>query len=349
MIVPGAPIEITLSELLEKVLDIDIAIRYVTNFREIGRPFKSELRIDKTANSCFIFEDKATGKLKYKDFADPNLPTQISIIEYVAIKEGLTIQEAVNKIASEFNIIQSKGITYTSSAFDSIYQSRQSEEEKSSSDLVIKVKRRDWTKVDVDYWNQYYIPIEILERNNIKSISHIWLLKNNKELFKAEFSKNHPVYSYEYYWHDDIFRRKIYRPYSSQYKWISNTDYTVVQNYPNIPKSGDLLFIQSSYKDCMVMEQMGYNSIAPNAESTWLPLNYWEKIKERWKKIIIFGNNDWDKEDNPGLAYAKKHSKRYGVPFIIIPNNETSDISDYAKKYDLNKAKELTESLIKDL
>jgi len=125
MIVPGAPIEITFSELLEKVLDIDIAIRYVTNFREVGRPFKSELRIDKTANSCFIFEDKATGRLKYKDFADPNLPTQINMVEYVAIKENISFQEAINKIAHEFNIIQSKGIIYSNSAFDSFYQSKQ--------------------------------------------------------------------------------------------------------------------------------------------------------------------------------------------------------------------------------
>ena len=41
------------------------------------------------------------------------------------------------------------------------------------------------------------------------------------------------------------------------------------------------------------MELMGYNPIAPNAESTWLPLEYWNKIKKRWKRIVIFGNNDW--------------------------------------------------------
>lgn len=349
MIIPGAPIEITPAELLEKVLDIDIARRYIINFREVGKPFRSELRTDKTANSCFIFEDKATGRLKYKDFADPNLPTQINMIEYVAIKKNITFQEAVNDIASKFNIIQSKGLAYESKTFDSGYQSRKSEEEKSSSDLVIRVKQRGWTKADIDYWNQYHIPIEMLERNNIKSISHIWLLRDNKKIFNAEFSKTHPVYSYEYYWHEDIFRRKIYRPYNDNFKWVSNTDYTVVQNYPNIPKSGDLLFIQSSYKDCMVMEMMGYNSIAPNAESTWLPLNYWNKIKERWRKIVIFGNNDWDKEDNPGLSYAKKHSKRYGIPFIVIPDGETSDISDYAKKYNLERAKELTEDLIREI
>ena len=67
------------------------------------------------------------------------------------------------------------------------------------------------------------------------------------------------------------------------------------------------------------------------------------------KKIVIFGNNDWEKKDNPGLSYAKRHSMRYQVPFIIIPDGETSDISDYVKKYDLDKAGDLVKDLIKDL
>lgn len=130
---------------------------------------------------------------------------------------------------------------------------------------------------------------------------------------------------------------------------MTNTDYTVVQNYPNIPKTGDLLFIQSSYKDCMVMELMGYNAIAPNTEAGWLPLEYWEKIKKRWKKIIIFGNNDWDKLDNPGLRYAMNHSKRYGIPYIVIPSGGASDISDYVKEHDLDEGRRLTEDLIKGI
>ena len=95
------------------------------------------------------------------------------------------------------------------------------------------------------------------------------------------------------------------------------------------------------------MEQMGYYAIAPNAESVWLPLDYWHKLKQRWKRIIIFGNNDWEKEDNPGLTYAKLHSEKYGVPYITTPDGEPSDISDYVNKYDLERGKALTERLIK--
>lgn len=346
MIVPGAPLEISLSELLDKVPEENIARKYISNYRFTGKPFRSSLRPDNRANSCFVFKDEATGNLMYKDFADPSLPTKISMIEYVSImyKEG--INEAINRIARDFNIKSTEAAVYDS--YDYSYETSEFKETKNS-ELIIKVKKRDWTKSDIEYWNQYSIPITMLERNDIKSISNMWLYKNNKQIFTVEFSDKTPVFSYDYYWSNNIFRRKIYRPTSVNYKWMSNTDYTVVQNYPNIPKEGELLFIQSSYKDAMVMELLGYNSIAPNAEGTWLPLEYWEKIKKRWKKIVIFGNNDWEKKDNPGLSYAKRHSMRYQVPFIIIPDGETSDISDYVKKYDLDKAGDLVKDLIKDL
>jgi len=347
MIIPGAPIEISLSDLLEQVSEEEIVHKYVLNFKSIDVPFISEFRFDRRGTSCRIFKNKSTGNLMYKDFADHTIPTQINIIEYVAIKFKIDFQAAINKIAIDFGKIAKKDIYYDN-VKKTVYFNK-TIKEKSSSDLIIKIKKRNWTKKDIEYWNKYSIPISLLERNNIKSISHIWLYRENKKIFSTEFSDNHLVFSYNYYWSNNVFRRKIYRPFSENFKWISNTDYTIVQNYPHIPKYGDLLFIQSSYKDCIVMELMGYYAIAPNAESTWMPLKYWEKIKKKWKKIIIFGNNDWEKEDNPGLSYAMNHSKRYGVPYIVIPDGETSDISDYVKRYSLEEAKKLTEKLIYDI
>lgn len=350
MIIPGAPTEITASELLEKVSEIDIANRYITNFKQVGLSFKSELRSDRKKGNCFVFKDGVTGRLMYKDFADPNIPTKITLFEYISIKYRIGIQEAINMVARDFNITCTKGILYEGVKSNILhYNTVSEEEEKSSSDLTIKIKKRDWTNKDKEYWGQYSIPIDLLERNNIYSISHIWLYRDDKQIFFTEFSNQYPVYSYNYYWHNNVFRRKIYRPLSSDYKWTTNTDYTVVQNYPNIPKEGELLFIQSSYKDCMVMEMMGYPAIAPNAESCWLPPEYWEKIKKRWDNIVIFGNNDWDNKDNPGVKYAERHSLRYKIPYIITPTGTTSDISDYVKVYGLDKAKELTKRLLDDI
>lgn len=344
MIVPG---KLAISELdiLKHVSEEEIARRYVGNFERVGKPFISPLRADKKASSCRIFKD-ITGRLKYKDFADPKITTQISIFEYIAYKYNETVDEACERVARDMNIVITERDFSNSYEIPLVGSGR---EEHSSPASIIKIKRRDWTKQDKEYWSRYYIPIEMLERNDVKSISNIWIYKDEKLVFKSEYGSRLPSFSYDYYWHEGVFRRKIYRPLVSEYKWMSNSDYTIVQNYPNIPKSGDLLFIQSSMKDCMVMERLGYYAIAPNSEATWLPEQYWKKLVQRWKKIVIFGNNDWMKEDNPGLKYASTHSKRYGIPFIMNPYGEPSDISDYVHKYDLDKGGDLVKKLIENI
>jgi len=349
MITPGKPMNISESDILKHVSEEQIARRYVENFRYIGKPFISSLRVDKKEDSCRIFKDN-TGRLKYKDFADPRIRTQISLFEYVAYKYNETLEESLERIAKDFNIIVSeKDFTDSYSIIDDI--ERKERERSLSSSLVIKVKKRNWTDVDKSYWQQYYISTDMLERNDVKSISNLWFYRDDKLIFTTELSDKLPSFSYDYYWHEGVFRRKIYRPLVEEkgFKWMSNTDFTIVQNYPNIPKQGDLLFIQSSLKDCMVMENLGYYAIAPNSESTWLTEDYWEKLLKRWSKIVIFGNNDWDKKDNPGLKYAKIHSQRYGVPFIVNPDGEPSDISDYVKKYDMSAGGILVERLIKNI
>ena len=70
-------------------------------------------------------------------------------------------------------------------------------------------------------------------------------------------------YTYDYYVKDGIFRRKIYQPLNEYMKWLSNCSLDVVQNYRNLPKSGDLLIIQSSLKDALTMNSFGYESVAP--------------------------------------------------------------------------------------
>jgi len=337
MIKAGTPILISRKNLLDYIPEDDIAFRYITGFNGIGTFFKSEFRSEKDPSSKVFVGEK--GNLMFKDFGDPNLPKALTIIQYVQYKYNLDYQAAINKIAIDFGLIE--GDNGVINRIVNVGKGKIKREYKAPSDLIIKIKKRDWTKRDIWYWNQYYIPIEMLERNNIKSISHVF----TDSYPPIEFTKDHLAFSYDYYWHKNIFRRKIYQPESKGYKWRSNVDYTIVQNYPNIPKKGDKLYIQSSYKDCMVMERLGYYAIAPNKEGSWFPLEYWEKLRERFKTIIIYWNNDWEKTPNPGLEYAKNFSKQFNLPFIYNPNGEPSDISDFVKKYNLETGRDLIRSL----
>lgn len=342
MIKPGSPILISRDDLFDYVSQEEMFYRYVDNYNGVGQSFKSEFRKEGIPSSR-VYEGKY-GDLMFKDFGDPNLPKAISIIDYISYKFNLDRQAAINKVGIDFGLIKLDEVTKVPIA---VHRNNKNKIKKGvfnlPSNLVIKIKKREWTLKDKEYWNSYYIPLTLLERNNIKSISHVFYGSSG---YFTEFAQDHLVFSYDYYWNRHIFRRKIYQPTSKEDKWRTNTDYTVVQNYPNIPKDGgDTLYIQSSYKDCMVMEVMGMWAIAPNKEGSWFPDYYWEKLKERWKNIIIYWNNDWIKAENPGLNYAKHFSKLYDVPYILNPDGEPSDISDYVRKHDLEKGVELIKNL----
>lgn len=343
MIEPGVPIIITEEQLRELVSDLEIASTFVPDFEEINKPFFSPFRNEKNP-SCRVFDKRNSGVLWFKDFGNPMMPKAMTLVDFVMKHEGYsTRQETINHIYKSFKIRLSntKLASNITGKRDVVY---------SASQLVIRIKKREWSKHDIRYWSSYHVPIEMLDRNNVVPISHIWLEKDGKTVFHTEFAKTHLVYSYEYYWHEGIFRRKIYRPeLSNQHKWVTNTDYTVVQNVDNIPKGGDLLISQSSYKDCMVMEVLGYYSVAPNSEGVWYPSNYWEKINNRWDKIVIYGNNDWKKKDNPGLAYSRAHSEMYNIPYIINPDNTTSDIAAYVKQHGKDEGRRLVDKLLKEV
>lgn len=337
MIKAGSPILISKQDLLSYVSQEDMAMKYITGFEKVGKPFKSEFRNEAVASSRLRWNQY--GYLMFKDFGDPNLHKALTMIEYVSHKYNIDSQAAVNKIAQDFGLVDG------SSELSSISKRKKIKREliETPSSLIINIKKRKYTDYDRDYWGQFYIPIEMLQRNHIHSISHVWYNRG----FPIEFTEQYCAYSYDYYWHEGIFRRKIYSPNDANNKWYSNTDYSIVQNQPNIPKSGDLLFIQSSYKDCMSMELLGFWAVAPNKEGSWFTDIYWNKLKERYKKIIIMWDNDHFKEQNSGLLMAQKFSEMYGLPYIMTPSvDKITDISEFNRAYGLDSGRSLVMDLI---
>ena len=333
MIKKGSPILISRQDLLDYVSEEEIAFKYVHGFSKVDKSFKSEFRAEDIPSSRLFWGKH--GYLMFKDFGDPNIPEALSMIQYVAHKYQIDEQAAINKIAQDFGLIGGSSELNIVGKRNKVKKVKQN----SPSDLIIKIKRRDFQQHDIEYWNQFGISLDILNKNNVKAISHLFY-GNSPPI---EFSKNHLVYSLDYYVHEGIFRRKIYQPLSLTDKWKSNCDFSIVQHYNRTPKEGgDLLFIQSSLKDCMVMEVMGYYSVAPNAESTWLPDYYWNKLKERWENIVIMFDND-----DPGIAYAQRLSDKYNIPYIHTPINEPKDISDFVKEYGLLEGNNLIKKLIK--
>jgi hypothetical protein len=246
--------------------------------------------------------------LLYKDFGSDASAT--NIWGYIMRKYGLSYPQALDKIAMDLGLVPSTHQLYDIQPDTSIQATpRQTE---------INIKSREWLIKDKMYWNEkYLIPLELLQEYNVKPITHFWV---NDRLYKAA-----PLsYCYNYYEYSGRLLRKIYQPYSP-IKWISNINGTVVQGIANIPKQHNLLIITKSLKDIMCLRLIGYYSIATNNELSWIPDSVWQKLKQRYDRIVIFYDNDIT-----GLTSASKFSSMYDIPYIYLPEScGAKDISDY--------------------
>ena len=328
--------------IFDRLTEEEMMRRYVPDFSAVGIGFRLRSHKEDIHPSCNT--TRYNGRLWIKDFGDPKYKTATTVVKFLQEELSLSNDELIDKIASDFKL-EGAPITGVSSNSRKV---RTGSKSSNRQPTKIDVKYRNWQPHDLKFWGQYGLTVKDLEDADIRPISYFWL-SNHKATNRLYVASKH-AYVFDHYWCDGLFMRKIYQPYNKSLKWLSNCNVTVVQNYKSLPKEGgNLLVIQSSLKDSRVTKLLGYNSIAPITENCWFTDNYWNKLKQRWTKIVYYGNNDFEKKDNPGLAYANSIKKEYNIPIIYNPDGTASDISDFRAKYGFDKSKELIDSLINSI
>ena len=155
----------------------------------------------------------------------------------------------------------------------------------------------------------------------VEPISHIWV-NNNRFTCKS--------ISYAFRFKN---RYKIYSPYEVKNKWLSNTNKTDIQGYDQLPTNGEKLIITSSLKDVMCLHAAGYNAIAMQSEMQLPTEKLISELKNRFNKIDILYDNDFEKANNPGQTMAKKICDLYGFKNILLPDEyKSKDPSDLVNK-----------------
>ena len=99
------------------------------------------------------------------------------------------------------------------------------------------------------------------------------------------------------------------------------------------------MIVTSSLKDCMVFRLLGFNSLAPQSESSFLNENQFQMLSMRFKNIIINYDND-----ETGLKFMRKYSQQFGIKSFVIPDG-IKDISDYISIKGYDETKKLTKNL----
>jgi hypothetical protein len=317
---------ITKEAVLERVMPIDIFYYYIPDYKGNQKSFKSDLYND-TNPSCSIKVFR-NGDAIYTDFGTGE---SFDCFSYIQKKFNCSFIDSLLIINADFNLGIGSNVVFKPDPV-LLGHSRINKNRKVTFNTVIQIKAREWNGgIDREYWGQYFLTCDILNKYEVIPCSHIWVNGRSKT------SKDgNPFYAFK-------FAKAVYKiltPYTEKgKKWLTNTNQYHLQGYNQLPFGGELLIITKSLKDVMVLDLLGYNAIAPQSESMGIPSDIINLLKKRFKRIIIFYDND-----EAGRKGKNKIVYKYGFDFIEIPC-EIKDISDYIKEKGKQSALELVNKL----
>lgn len=208
----------------------------------------------------------------------------------------------------------------------------------------VEVRVREWRDYDIAYWDSYGISLPWLKFGEIYPISHIIFTKNGH-------SYPIPAEKYAYVYverKDGIVSFKIYQPYSKEYKWMSKHDSSVWDLWTKIPEKGDKLIITSSRKDALaIWSNTGIPALSLQGEGYIPKEHVVQQLKDRYNKVYVLYDNDFQSEENHGRMYGKMIAEKFNVTQIEIPEKwKSKDPSDLVKNHGREVLREVIYELV---
>lgn len=301
------------------ISDYDIYSFYLGGSFKIGQAFNSPFHKDRTPS--FAIHEISGGKLLYKDFAKGLNGNVIGFVK--EINNLSNNEDALLRIYKDLIFNKNR------KPLDPLKVKK----EYKSRSVDLGVKRQDFNQTDLDWWEQFNIKKDILVKFEVSPAKYLFVGPH----IKHEYRLDNPIYVYTVY--DKL---KIYRPLAKKTeKWYGSLTRNYIHGYKQLPETGDLLIITKSLKDLMCLHSFGYTAISPSSEGTLVPEHIMNKLKKRFKKIIVFYDND-----EAGINYSKRMCDRYTLNSRSIPlEYEEKDTTDFFKRYKKEKTKELLNNL----
>lgn len=309
MISIGKPY-ITIDKIKEKISDYDILNHYF-GITKIPCIVNSPLRIDN--NPSFSLYSKDGINVLWTDFSTKEHGSTIDLLKAYWKKN---YKEVLEHLWKDLPNITSTNHTYTFSNYSRI---------KSSKNIKLECKVRDWKDYDLEYWNSFGISLEWLKYADVYPISHKIVIKDDK---RYVFSCDKLAYAYVEF-KEGKTTIKIYQPLNkSGYKWSNNHDSSVISLWTKVPKEGNIIVICASLKDALCLSaNTNIPAIAVQGEGYSMSNTAIQELKRRFKKVYILFDND-----EAGLKDGVKLSEQTGFINVVLPKiNNAKDISDLYK------------------
>lgn len=307
--------KITKELILKHLNEIEI-FEYYLGIKVCSK-LKSPLRKDNNASATFFVNNR--GSLTFKDFGTGYNGDCFKIVMTLF---NIGFVECLNKIYNEM-ILSRKLYTPKINTDISSFAIKYTD---------IGIKSRRWNKEDLEYWG---VDSDILTKFYISACENVFI---NGECIYT-YNKKDPAYSY-YFGNN---KYKIYFPNRREYRFLSNTNSDILQGYPFIPDTGDILILTKSYKDVLKFSLYNIPAIAPQSEGVKIKPELIKELKERFKRIVVI--YDFDLAGVKGTNYLKRE---YNLPFFFFTNGrfntinyESKDFAEYVQNHSLQEIEEV--------
>jgi len=333
---------ITKTELMRFITDYEIYCMYcdfdAIHNKGIG---KSPLR-EKDDKHSFGFFIGENNEICFNDF----VLGKGDCIRFVEKMFGLSHFEALSKIAIDANLdgyFIVKNTFKTNVNTSNVSKTRKEIMQELNQSYLGKTSR-PMQLFDYVFWNKFNINKSTLEQYRVQAIDYIHV-GIDKKIIKTD------KYAYCFIeFKDGKETYKIYQPFSTNYKWLSSHNESIWQGFQQLPPKGDILIITKSLKDVMsIKNTIGIPAVALQSESMTPKESVIEQLKNRFKKIFILYDNDFDKEQNWGRIFGKKLADKFNFIQIEIDEEyKSKDFSDLVMNYGTKIATEHLLELIEE-
>lgn len=330
-----------INKLLRRVDDYDIYTHFLEFEPEFYGSCNSPLRDDDTCPSfCIYVPDKIPNlrreEIWYKDQATGDYGNVFKFVKKFALHwyniELTSFKEVVEFINEEMKL---DIFNTTNVKFEKVRKKRVFAPKKATE---IKFTARAFTKEDLNFWNQYHvITRDILNRFKVNSVGY---LLNDNNTVKAKISRTNLCFAYICF--DKI---KLYQPHARrEFKWRNTCLSHYYFGLEQLQKK-DTLIITKSLKDIMCFVGLcDVDAIAPQSETQDMPIEFINKLKSIYKRIIVVMDFD-----PAGVAMANKLKEHFEIRFISTHRTLVGeklkcvdkDLSDYLSIHGLEPARQL--------
>lgn len=196
---------------------------------------------------------------------------------------------------------------------------------RTSSNIDLQCRIREWRTHDIEYWGSYGISIEWLKYADVYPISHKIVIKDG---ISYAFGADKYAYAYVEF-KERKTTLKIYQPFNKRgFKWSNRHDRSVISLWTKVPSEGERVCICSSLKDALCLwANTGIPAIAIQGEGYGMSDTAVNELKRRFKKVYILLDND-----EPGTKDAEILASKTGFINVVLPQFEGGkDISDLYK------------------